>query len=309
MAKTLPGTASIANLNGTGDDPEQALLTDCFGIGTNLNASKSALGAFALLDLGQGLELDAQGTGTNDKVRLSLGFISATSNITLGTAHRSKLVDYTGAGGTLPFTAAGTLGDGWFTGIRNSNGTANIILDPNSSEQIDGATQLTLGPGESAIVATNGNLFRSLGLRRRCAGFSARGGGNTITAGNFVKVSFSDEEFDSHGYFDPTTNYRFTPLAAGVYSVHAKIALPVNANKVVGVAIYKNGSVYKQNTIVSNGAGASTVEIEVSASLALNGSSDYIECYCFNGDSTNQNVSTDNEKTHFSAVRVSDWTS
>jgi hypothetical protein len=166
MAKAFPGTALTGNLDGTGDDPEQALLVDTYNHGTLLNALRGSLGAGAWLNLGEGLESVNQGTGNNDTVRLSLGVVAATGAITLGTAHRAKFVDYTGVGtgaqGTFAVTAAGTLGDGWFTEVRNS-GTGNLTVDPNSSETIDGATTIVLGPNESALIRTNGSLFRTAG--------------------------------------------------------------------------------------------------------------------------------------------------
>lgn len=63
---------------------------------------------------------------------------------------------------TQTLTAAATLGDGWFVDYRN-DGTGAITIDPNSSETIDGATTLTLWPGDSARIWCNGSAFKTVG--------------------------------------------------------------------------------------------------------------------------------------------------
>ena len=63
---------------------------------------------------------------------------------------------------TLSLTAAATLADGFFFEVRNT-GSGTITVDPNSTEQIDGATTITLAAGESAKIVCNGSAFFSVG--------------------------------------------------------------------------------------------------------------------------------------------------
>lgn len=89
------------------------------------------------------------------------------SGYTLLAADNSKLVDFTGSSGaTFAFTAAATLGSGWFCYIRNA-GTANaeLTLDPNSSEQIDGLTSYIMYPGECRLVQCTGSAFNTVVLK------------------------------------------------------------------------------------------------------------------------------------------------
>jgi hypothetical protein len=86
-----------------------------------------------------------------------------TSNTILGVADQSKLIDVTSGTFTQTFSAAATLGDGWFAYVGNS-GTGYVTLDPNSSETItvNGVAQTTwvLWPREMGLVICNGsNLF------------------------------------------------------------------------------------------------------------------------------------------------------
>lgn len=72
-----------------------------------------------------------------------------------------KLLDFTSAA-TLSFVAAATLGDGWYTGVRNSS-SGLLTLDPNGAELINGAATIDLKPGESCFVGCSGTAFKTLG--------------------------------------------------------------------------------------------------------------------------------------------------
>jgi hypothetical protein len=63
---------------------------------------------------------------------------------------------------SLALTAAATLGDGWQTEILNA-GTGLITIDPNASEQVDGASTLIIYPGESVCIKCDGSAFRTTG--------------------------------------------------------------------------------------------------------------------------------------------------
>jgi hypothetical protein len=88
---------------------------------------------------------------------------SRTSNTILGTADRSYLIYITSGTFTQTFTAAATLGAGWFCYIEN-NGTGDITLDPNASELIDGLTSYIMYPGEVRLVQCSGTAFTTIVL-------------------------------------------------------------------------------------------------------------------------------------------------
>ena len=73
---------------------------------------------------------------------------------------------------SLTLTAAATLKNGFSFGVVNT-GTGTITIDPNASETVDGAGTKVLKPGQSAILITDGSLWRTVGL----SGSGATGGG------------------------------------------------------------------------------------------------------------------------------------
>lgn len=75
---------------------------------------------------------------------------------------RGKLIDCTSGTFSLTLLAAATAGDGFAFGVRNS-GTGTITIDPNSSEQIDGATTITLAAGQSCLCVCNGSAWKTVG--------------------------------------------------------------------------------------------------------------------------------------------------
>jgi hypothetical protein len=118
-------------------------------------ASASATNASSLAGLG----IKAIATTLNQSAEVA----SFSTNYTAGTSDRSKVYIWTGGAGTLSLTSAPTLGNDWFLQVRNS-GTGDLTIDPNSSENINGAATLTLSPGDSCIIVTDGVEFWTIGF-------------------------------------------------------------------------------------------------------------------------------------------------
>ena len=102
-----------------------------------------------------------------------------TSNTILAAADNSTLIDITSGTFSQTFTAAATLGSGWFCHIRNS-GTGDITLDPNSTETIDALTTYVMYGGETRLVQCDGTNFNSVVLSPFYRAFTATGA-NTFT--------------------------------------------------------------------------------------------------------------------------------
>lgn len=64
------------------------------------------------------------------------------------------------AASTLALTAAATLTSGWWCIVKADGG--DVTVDPDSSEQINGATTLTISDGSWALISCNGTAFYAL---------------------------------------------------------------------------------------------------------------------------------------------------
>jgi hypothetical protein len=99
------------------------------------------------------------------------------SNFTLGAGDRAALINWTGASGTLALTAAATLGADWFCYIRNS-GSSSLIIDPNSTELINGLSTLTLTVGQSTMLICDGTNF-----------YTVSGGGSSTSSFDYTSIN------------------------------------------------------------------------------------------------------------------------
>lgn len=93
----------------------------------------------------------------------SVPVTSFNTNYTSGTNDRAKLLNWTGAGGTLTLPDATTVGNNWFIYLRNS-GSGAILADPPGLITINGSASLSFQPGDSAIIASDGANFYTIGF-------------------------------------------------------------------------------------------------------------------------------------------------
>lgn len=87
--------------------------------------------------------------------------IVTSSNTTITSAYKNAAIIATAAL-TLSLPSAASAGQGFYFTIRNYGTTGNITVDPNGAEFIDGASTLTIYPGESAIIICTGVVWYSL---------------------------------------------------------------------------------------------------------------------------------------------------
>lgn len=85
------------------------------------------------------------------------------SNYSAGVSDRAKLFLWSGAGGTLTLPSAPTVGDNWFLYLRNA-GSGAIVADPAGGVLIDGLSTKSFQPGDSAIIATDGAAYYTIGF-------------------------------------------------------------------------------------------------------------------------------------------------
>lgn len=114
---------------------------------------------------------------------------------------------------------------------------------------------------------------RSLGSSAFSAYISSN---QTASFGAYVKVQCNASEFDTNSNYDNVTNYRFTPTQAGYYQINGAISFSGTTVTTGLVTIYKNGVRFKTGNYV---AATSVNQLEVSALVYLNGTTDYVELY------------------------------
>jgi len=115
--------------------------TVVFGAGTS-SANASALAGYGLL---------ASGLTLNQSYNLTSYF----SGATLGAANRAQFNVWAGGVGAFTLPSASTVGNNWFTIIRNG-GTGVLTLTPVCTDTIDGNANQQLQLTESLVIVSNG---------------------------------------------------------------------------------------------------------------------------------------------------------
>lgn len=118
--------------------------------------------------------------------------------------------------------------------------------------------------------------------------FKVTGADNVaLTNNTYTKVTFNSEEFDVGGYYDSTTNYRYTPQVAGKYLIYGRVYITYGseATENMYIAIYKNGTAAQQ--FARSDDNSQYGSIQISSLIEMNGSSDYVEIYTKASSSTN----------------------
>ena len=119
-----------------------------FGAGTSA-ADAAALAGYGLLPLGHTLN---QSYPVNNYY----------SNATLDSTSRAQFTVWDGGAGTLTLPPASSVGNNWFTMIRN-NGTGILNIVPQGTDTIDGNVSDQLQLTESFVVVSNGSGFNTFG--------------------------------------------------------------------------------------------------------------------------------------------------
>ena len=113
--------------------------------------------------LGDPVKTGVEQVNTNIEAAFDKTLLAGVSEIsttsTLVETQRGDLIRFTGAGGiTFNLLAVSTAGSSWDFAYRNDS-SGNVTLDPDGSEQIDGASTKVIEPGESGFVVSNGTAW------------------------------------------------------------------------------------------------------------------------------------------------------
>lgn len=116
-------------------------------------AQASALAGFGLVATGSTLSQSAPVTLFN-------------TNYTAGATDRAKTYVWTGGLGTFTLPSAVAVANDWFVAVRNE-GDGNCVIDPQGLETVNSGPSLTLAPGDSATLVTDGLNWFTLGFGQR----------------------------------------------------------------------------------------------------------------------------------------------
>ena len=177
-------------------------------------------------------------------------------------------------------------GNGSISGITTGGLSANCV-DSNAINA-GAVTQPKIG---STMYAGYGPAFNAY-----------QSSGHNVTNTTWTKIQLQTENFDTANCFDNTTNYRFTPNVAGYYQITVSCVFAATSSVPMAVSIYKNGT---QATLSSAYSGtASSITINGASLMYMNGTTDYIEVYAYQGSAGSLNVGSDSTLRPFSAVLV-----
>lgn len=161
-----------------------------------------------------GAGLKAISTTLNEQIFINAQAVNYT--IGSGTAQdRAACVEWTGgSGGTFSSLTAPTLGTGWFCYIKNG-GTGVLTFSPGSG-QVDGAASKSFNPNDSAILATDGTNFFTIGFGQAVA-----------STFNFVTISLAGASGTVvlTGAQLNRVSYKFTGALAGNTSVQVPASI------------------------------------------------------------------------------------
>jgi hypothetical protein len=90
---------------------------------------------------------------------------TAGSSFTAVSTDRAKNYVWTGGVGSITLSPASTLGNDWFTMIRNG-GTGILTINTSGADLINGSAALTMQVSDSAFVVCSGTAFFTVGLGR-----------------------------------------------------------------------------------------------------------------------------------------------
>ena len=184
-----------------------------------------------------------------------------------------------------------------------------IFVDNIKQQSSQGSGTITIGASGETVALASGVKQSNLLTPAFEAYLSSD---QNLTDSTYTKIQFDTEGFDTDNCYDNSTNYRFTPTVAGKYLVYSTMegeAAGTNTMYRVILAIYKNDSIVaRYYNYPSTSAPQNHQSVNVSRTIDMNGTSDYLEIFGFvDPTSSNQGraeSSSTDLRTYFGAFRI-----
>lgn len=236
-----------------------------------------------------------------------------TSGTTLTANHR---VQHTlgGSGYTTGLPAVSGLDTEHYAFYVLPSATGIYTIDGNSNEELQGprgsgaAVNRTRKyvKNEHVWIEGDGSNWRILAETMLEVGFDAtQSAPQTIGTGSATKVQFDTLNWDINSGYDNVTNFRFLPLAPGIYSLKTGVPLEsMSDGKRLKLMVYKNGSPYRTLASITAGA-AGNLMVSGAVEMSMNGSTDYAEVFVEHDEGGDlDTVSSGGDVAWFQASRI-----
>ena len=190
---------------------------------------------------------------------------------------------FTVSGSTLTFASNLATGDVIDFVIVLGN---TLDIGTPSDNTVSLAKLTATGTKDATTFLRGDNTFASAGGNNTPAFRATLGSSQSIPNNTQTKVQFDTEDFDTDSCYDNATNYRFTPTSSGKYFVGLAVRFNTGSVSITSNFIFKNGSQFyagEYSNISNNNWFNGTI-------VTLNGSSDYIEAYCYQNSGGSVNI-------------------
>ena len=124
------------------------------------------------------------------------------------------------------------------------------------------------------------------------------GSNQVITTSTNTKLNMTGVTFDTEGWYDAATNYRFTPQKAGYYQFNAQCFMTGSNTNRAEIKFYKNGVEYSRGDSGGFSADMGFGNCDI---IYMDGSSDYVELYLLHYSASAKTVSAGSALTFWAA--------
>jgi hypothetical protein len=209
------------------------------------------------------------------------------------------------AGDTV--TALGTIPNDSFTYAQLQNVSATDKILGRSTAGAGDIEEITCtATGRSILDDTSVAAVRTtLGVAADACQFlhvHRNGVDQTISDNTLTRINYTTEVFDTGSTNDLTTD-RFTPTVAGKYLVIASCGYAgLDSGDLIRSTIIKNGVQVAECLNESTG---SNITVQVTAIIAMNGTTDYLEHWTLQDGTGSKDLYGSTDRTFFQAMRIS----
>ena len=282
-----------------------AITSSDFTMSTARLLGRTTAATGAIEELSVAGTLSMTGGVLTGKTRLPIRASAATE--TLVAADMGKMV-VTSTASTLTLPLLSAVTDGDIIGFHLNAGVSVTVqrqgtneLSWNGLATLNSVRLASFGDYLFLVADTATSRWRVLSEHIQGPFFRAQyeGVGQSIGTNTVTKLQFNTETADSHGYYDPTTNFRFTPLIPGWYMVSISAYISGAAAARSAVILFKNGVEYtygQRSYSLNDGV------YTVSSPVQMNGTTDYVEAYGITIDAAG--TFDDTIESNFTAVRI-----